>query len=84
MAAHLAFNTLLTAVAAAMVLVACDRDDNSTGGQRLNSDIASTESRAEETRVELKQGGAEASVALRAGVEKSAPLKYAMPTRLPH
>ena len=42
MAAHLAFNTLLTAVAAAMVLVACDRDDNSTGGQKLNSGIANT------------------------------------------
>ena len=84
MAAHLAFNTLLTAVAAAMVLLACDRDDNSTGGQKLNSGIANTEQRAEETRVELKQGGTEASTALRAGIEKATPPKNAMPSRLPH
>ena len=72
MSPHLAATTMLFAVAAAMMLVACDRDDNRTAGQKLDAGIAKTEQRVEETKAEFKKDSAEANAALRVGAEKAA------------
>jgi len=72
MATHLAFKTLLTAVAATVVLAACDPGDNRTIGQKLDSGIAKTEQRAVEVGAEIKKEGAQASATLQAGAEKAA------------
>ena len=67
-----AFKTLLLAATAALALSACDRQDDRTAGQKLDSAIAQTEQRAQEAKTQLKQEGAEARAALQSGAENAA------------
>lgn len=67
-----AYKTLLLAAAASLALAACDRQDNRTAGQKLDSAVAQTEQRADQAKSELKKEGAEASAALQAGTDRAA------------
>lgn len=67
-----ALKTVLTAVAATLVLAACNRNDDRTAGQKLDSGIAKTEQRAEEVKAEIKKETAEASASMKAGADKAA------------
>lgn len=67
-----AYKTLLLAAVASLALAACDRPDNRTAGQKLDSAIAQTEQRAEQAKAELKREGAEASAALQSGTNRAA------------
>lgn len=68
---HLAYKTLLTA-AALLALTACDRKDERTAGQKLDSAIAQTEQRAEQAKADIKKEGAEANAALQSGAARAA------------
>ena len=69
---HPALKTLLLAAAASLALSACDRQDDRTAGQKLDSAIAQTEQRAAQAKSQLQQEGAEARAALQTGTEKTA------------
>lgn len=71
MPTHFATKTVLAA-AALLALAACDRRDDRTAGQKLDSAIAQTEQRADTAKAELKKDGAEASAALQAGAARTA------------
>lgn len=62
---------LLAAGAAAIVLAACGRDDQ-TVGQRIDSAVATTESKAAEVKSDIKQEAAEAKAATQAAADSVA------------
>ena len=59
--------TQLSAIAlAALALTACGKNDDSmTAGEKLDSAVASTEQKAEETRQDVKEGAADAKEAVK-------------------
>lgn len=71
MPTHPASKTLLAAVAL-LALAACDRRDDRTAGQKLDSAIAQTEQRADQAKADLKKQGAEAGAALQSGAARTA------------
>jgi len=71
MPTHPASKTLLAAVAL-LALAACDRNDDRTAGQKLDSAIAQTQQRADQAKADLKKEGAEASAALQSGAARTA------------
>ena len=59
------------AVAAALSLAACGRDDNRTAGQQLDSAIAKTEKNAAEAKANVQQGAADLSAETKAAADKA-------------
>ena len=61
MPTHMTLKTALIASAAALVLSACGRDNDSrTAGEKLDSAVTTVEKKAEEVKVDVQQGVAEA------------------------
>lgn len=69
---HPAFKTLLLAAAASLALSACDRQDERTAGQKLDSAVSQTEQRAQQAKSQIQQQSAEARAALQSGADKTA------------
>ena len=72
MQTHPAYKTLLLAAAATLALAACNRQDDRTAGQKLDSAVAQTEQRAQQAKADLKKESAEAGAALQSGTNRAA------------
>ncbi len=64
--------TLAAAVAAAFALTACDRNDNRTVGQKLDSAVATAEQKTQEAKTEVKQEMADAKAKSEVAADKMA------------